>query len=140
MEDNHIDDPRARAFVAELRRFEQGRFDEDGDPTGLVELFADGATATRLDARGERGDVGAFWREYRGQFREVRTTFFDAVESGDQVALEWSSEATLTDGRLISYRGVTVLDLDGEKIARLRTYYDSAAFVAVPAGATAAGR
>ncbi len=128
MEDNHIDDPRVRAFVAELRRFEQS-----SDPTDLVALFADQATATRLDARGERTDVAAFWREYRAQFDRLSTTFFDAVEGSEQVALEWTSEGTLTDGRPISYRGVTVLDLDGEKIDRLRTYYDSAAFVAVPA-------
>jgi len=128
MEDNHIDDPRARAFVAELRRFEQS-----GDPTDLVALFTDDATALRLDARGERTDVTAFWQEYRGQFDRLTTTFHNGVEDSGQVALEWSSEATLTDGRALSYRGVTVLDLAGEKIARLRTYYDSAAFVAVPA-------
>lgn len=128
MEDNHIADPRARAFVAELRRFEQS-----SDPADLAGLFADGATATRLDARGDRTDVTAFWREYRDQFDHLSTTFFDAVEGTDQVALEWTSKATLTDGKPISYRGVTVLDLEGDKIIRLRTYYDSAAFVAIPA-------
>jgi ketosteroid isomerase-like protein len=132
MEDNHIADPRARAFVAELRGFEQS-----SDPTDLVGLFAVDATATRLDARGERSDMTAFWREYRGQFDRLSTTFFDAVEGTDQVALEWTSEATLTTGRPISYRDVTVLDLAGEKIAGLRTYYDSAAFVAIPAGSEA---
>ena len=128
MEDNHIADPRARTFVADLRRFEQS-----SDPAALVGLFADEATATRLDARGDRTDVAAFWREYRDQFDRLSTTFFDAVEGSDQVALEWTSDATLTEGRPISYRGVTVLDLEGEKIVRLRTYYDSAAFVAIPA-------
>lgn len=128
MEDNHIDDPRVRSFVAALRGFEQS-----SDPADLVVLFADDATATRLDARGERTDVAEFWREYRAQFRELSTTFFDAIETDDQCALEWTSEATLTNGRPISYRGVTVLDLDSEKITRLRTYYDSAAFVAQPA-------
>jgi len=128
MEDNHIDAPRARAFVAELRRFEQS-----SDPTDLVGLFTDVATAARLDARGERTDVAAFWQEYRGQFDRLSTTFFNAVEGSSQVALEWTSEGTLPGGRPISYRGVTVLDLEGEKINRLRTYYDSAAFVALPA-------
>jgi len=129
MEDNHISDPRARAFAAALRKFEQ-----DSDPSGLVGLFAAGATAVRLDARGERDDIEAFWREYRGEFREVRTTFVNVVEGSDQFALEWTSEATLTNDRPISYRGVTVIDLDGDEIVRLRTYYDSAVFTAVPAG------
>lgn len=128
MEDNHIDDPRTRVFVAELRRFEQS-----SDPADLVALFADNATATRLDARGERTDVMAFWQEYRGQFDELRTTFIDVVEGDDQVSLEWTSAATLRGGRPVDYRGVTVLDLAGEKIAALRTYYDSAVFLAVPA-------
>ncbi|MBW0100864.1 nuclear transport factor 2 family protein [Pseudonocardia sp. KRD291] len=123
MQDNHIEDPRARAFVAALRSFEQ-----DSDPDGLVALFTDDATLMRLDGRGERGDPAAFWREYREQFSELSTTFSNAIEGTDQIALEWSSDATLADEGPISYRGVTVLDLDGNKIARLRTYYDTAAF------------
>jgi ketosteroid isomerase-like protein len=129
MQDNHIDDPRARTFAAALRRFEQ-----DSDTAAFAELFAEDATLQRLDARGERGDVEAFWREYRDQFGEVKTTFYNVVEGSDQFALEWTSDATLTDGRPLSYRGVTVIDLDGEKIIRLRTYYDSAVFTPVAAG------
>jgi hypothetical protein len=33
----------------------------------------------------------------------------------------------------LQYRGVTVIVLDGDKITKLRTYYDSAQFAAVPA-------
>jgi ketosteroid isomerase-like protein len=128
MEDNHIRDDRARAFAGGLRKFEQ-----DSDLGVLTPLFAEGATLFRFDGRGERCGVEQFWREYRDQFHEVRTTFFNAVEGGDQIALEWTSEATLTDGRPLEYQGVTVLDLDGDKITRLRTYYDSAAFTQVPA-------
>ncbi|MCG8916502.1 nuclear transport factor 2 family protein [Actinokineospora sp. PR83] len=128
-EDNHIDTPLVRSFVAALRRFEQ-----NSEPADLVELFADGATATRLDSRGDRTDVEAFWREYRDQFQDLSTTFVNAVEGSGQCALEWTSKATMPDGRPVEYRGVTVLDLDGERIARLRTYYDSAVFVTTPAG------
>lgn len=123
MQDNHISDDRARRFVAALRRFEQ-----DGDPSGLTGLFTGDATAQRMDARGERTDVEAFWREYRGQFDELSTTFVDAVEGPDQVALEWTSAGTLRGGHPIHYRGVTVLDLKGDAVAALRTYYDTAAF------------
>jgi ketosteroid isomerase-like protein len=131
MDDNHISDRRARTFVAELRRFEQ-----DSDPAPLVALFSDDATATRLDARGERDDVTAFWTEYRAQFHELSTTFVHAVEGADRVALEWTTTATLTDDRPLEYRGVTVLDLDGDRIVALRTYYDTAAFAPVPAVAS----
>jgi ketosteroid isomerase-like protein len=129
MEDNHISDPRAREFAGKLRKFEQ-----DSDPAPLVGLFADDATVSRLDGRGDRrGEVEQFWREYRGQFREVRTTFFDVVEGMDQSALEWTSEVTMPDGRSLEYRGVTVVDYEGEQIVRLRAYYDSAALLLVPA-------
>lgn len=129
MQDNHIRDDRARTFVARLRHFEQ-----DSDPSELVALFAPDATVQRLDARGERrGEVAEFWREYRAQFREVRSTFYNVVEGEDQFALEWTSDVVMADDRPLTYRGVTVIDLDGEQIARLRSYYDSAALMLVPA-------
>lgn len=131
MDDNDISDPRARTFVAALLRFEQ-----DSDPAPLVGLFSDRATATRLDARGERTDVTAFWTEYRAQFHELSTTFVNAVEGTDQVSLEWTTTATLTDDRPLDYRGVTVIDLHGDDIVALRTYYDTAAFTPVRAGAS----
>lgn len=97
-------------------------------------LFDDDAVTQRLDARGERrGEVEQFWKEYRDQFTSISTSFYDVVEGGDRVALEWTSDATLTDGRPLQYRGVTVLDLDGNKISKLRTYYDSAQFTPSPA-------
>ena len=131
MDDNQITDHRARTFAAALQQFER-----DSDPAPLVGLFTEGATATRLDARGERTDVSAFWTEYRAQFHELTTTFLHAVEGADQVALEWTTEATLTDDRPLDYRGVTVIDLDGDRITALRTYYDTAAFTPIPAGSS----
>jgi ketosteroid isomerase-like protein len=85
----------------------------------------------RFDARGERrGEVEQFWREYREQFDEVSTTFVNAVEGADEFALEWTSEATLSNGRPLQYRGVTAIGFDDDRIAWLRTYYDSAVFAA----------
>ena len=46
----------------------------------------------------------------------------------------WTSEATLTGEPPVECRGVTVIDLAGDEIVRLRTDYDSAAFTPVPAG------
>ncbi|HXV93500.1 MAG TPA: nuclear transport factor 2 family protein [Pseudonocardia sp.] len=126
MEDNHISDERARTFAGALRRFEQ-----DSDAAAFAELFTDDAVTQRLDARGERkGEVEQFWREYRGQFHDLKTTFYNVVEGGDQFALEWTSEGTLTNDRPVRYRGVTCVGYDGDKIGWLRTYYDSAVFAA----------
>ena len=132
MDDSQITDARARAFAGALQAFEA-----DSDAASLTPLFADGATVLRLDARGERTDVEQFWREYREQFTEISTTFTHAVEGDDASVLEWESEARLANGRPVEYRGVTVIEFDGDAINSLRTYYDSAAFVAVPASAAA---
>jgi len=129
MADIQISDDRARSFANALQTFEK-----DGDAAALAARFTSDAVTQRLDARGERrGEVEQFWREYRDQFDSISTTFYDVVEGGDRVALEWSSDATLTDGRPITYRGVTVIDLDGDKVGKLRTYYDSAQFTATTA-------
>jgi ketosteroid isomerase-like protein len=124
MADIQISDDRARNFADALQTFEK-----DGDAAAFAAQFTSDAVTQRLDARGERrGEVEQFWQEYRDQFDSISTTFYDVVEGSDRVALEWSSEATLTDGRPITYRGVTVIDLDRDKIGKLRTYYDSAQF------------
>ena len=129
MADTNISDDRARTFATGLQTFEK-----DGDAAAFAALFTDDAVTQRFDARGERrGEVEQFWTEYRAQFQSITTTFYDVVEGGDRFALEWTSDATLADGRPIQYRGVTVIDLDGEKITKLSTYYDSAQFAAVAA-------
>ena len=129
MADTQISDDRARTFATALQTFEK-----DGDTAAFAALFADDAVTQRFDARGERrGEVEQFWQEYRAQFSSISTTFYAVVEGGDRIALEWTSDATLVDGRPLQYRGVTVIDLDGEKISKLSTYYDSAQFAAVPA-------
>ena len=129
MADIQISDDRARKFADALQTFEK-----DGDAAAFAALFADDATTERLDARGNRrGEVEQFWEEYRAQFDSISTTFYDIVEGGDRFALEWVSEATLTDGRPLSYRGTTIIDLDGDTITQLRTYYDSAQFAATTA-------
>ena len=130
MDDNQIADDRARRCATALQAFEQ-------DSDAFTALFATDAVTERLGALGEReGEVKQFWQEYRDQFTETSTTFHNVVESDDQFALEWTSNGTLRDDRPIDYRGVTVIDLDGDTITRLRTYYDSAAFVLVPAEST----
>lgn len=129
MADIDISDERARKFAAGLHDL-----DKDGDAAALAAQFTDDAVTQRFDARGERrGEVEQFWQEYHAQFESISTTFYDVVEGGDRFALEWTSDAKLADGRPISYRGVTVIDLDGDKISRLRTYYDSAQFAATTA-------
>ena len=119
----------AEHFPNALLRMELSRDVED-----LTGFFADDAMLSNLGAEYEtRGAEGArhFWQAYLERFSEIRSEFTHLHMSERALILEWCSTGQHTDGRPLSYCGVSILafDLQG-KITRFRTYYDSAAFVA----------
>jgi ketosteroid isomerase-like protein len=118
--------PAAERFMAAVQAFEA-----DGRAEPLVGLFAPEAEVSNLvhTARGADG-VRRFWQEYRAAFREVRSTFTAVVAGENGAALEWESSGALPTGAPIRYRGVSVIELDGDRVRRFRTYYDTAAFAA----------
>ena len=44
--------------------------------------------------------------------------------------MEWTGKGELKNGQPIEYRGVSIIEHDGQKVSAFRTYYDSAAFLA----------
>ncbi len=111
--------------------------DEHGDAAPLVDLTSEDAVLTKLDSHREaRGREGAraFWEEYRSVFQTISTQFTHSLDGDDGSCLEWQSSGTLPDGADLDYRGVTVIDVDGEQVTGVRTYYDSAAFVRPASG------
>jgi ketosteroid isomerase-like protein len=107
-----------------------------GDPAPLVGLFADDAELRSVGKpEPMRGKDGAtqFWTDYLKTFETVRSRFTHAAAGEATALLEWKSEGTLAGGRPISYRGVSVLEVAGDRVAQFRTYYDTAAFVTPPA-------
>lgn len=117
----------SETFMQTLQQTEQS-----GDATQLVELFADNAELANLALEEPlRGRDGAqqFWQSYLHQFAHIRSTFTHSFEAEGKAVLEWEAEGALRDGKPIRYRGVTLLDFDGERVRRFRSYYDSAAFV-----------
>ena len=117
----------AETFMKSLQEAERTK---DVEP--LVRLFADDAEVeTPMLHRSHRGRDGAraFWKEYLGAFGSVRSEFTDTRRADGFASLEWKSDGTLPDGRPVSYRGVSLLDTDGQKVRRFRTYYDSAVFL-----------
>jgi len=120
-------------------RFEQAlhHLDAESDAGPMVDLTAPDAVLTKLGGhREERGPDGArtFWDEYRSVFATISTEFTGRVEGEHGTALEWTSTSTLPDGTDLTYRGVTVLDVAGDQVSGVRTYYDSAAFLAPSTG------
>ncbi len=116
-----------QSFIECLHELERG-----GDSAPLLELFEpDGCEVSNVAIAPLRGRAGAqrFWMDYRSLFKEVRTEFTRITETDSCAFLEWVSHGVLNTGKPIVYGGVTILDLEGDRIARLRAYHDSAAFM-----------
>ena len=118
---------RARAFAQALQDLER---------TSDVDHFVSAAFAADVElvrpetGQQERGTGGAtqFWQQYVDQFEEIRSEFARIVD-GDVAVLEWTSSGRLHGGTDISYRGVSLLDFDGDgRVTRFATYYDTAPF------------
>ena len=106
--------------------------DSDRDVAPMLELTGDDAELMKLDERNETsGKDGAktFWEDYRNVFGDLETTFTGSVIGETSAALEWTSTGTLRSGSPFTYRGVTVIEGDEDRLTGVRTYYDSAAFV-----------
>ncbi len=119
-------------FKSTLQQIEQSR-----DPEALVALFAEDSELINLAlTEPMRGLDGArkFWSNYLSAFEAIQSTFHHTTETDKTAVLEWVSEGTMaTTGQPFNYRGVSVVEHDGAKVHRFRTYYDSAVFL--PGGA-----
>ncbi|SEL27157.1 SnoaL-like domain-containing protein [Blastococcus sp. DSM 46786] len=106
--------------------------DSDRDVGPMLEITGDDAQLVKLDEHHETsGKDGAkvFWEDYRDVFGDLETTFTHSVVGETSAALEWTSTGTLRSGKPFTYRGVTVIEGDEDRLSGVRTYYDSAAFV-----------
>lgn len=119
------DRARSQAFADALLQLEQD------SPDALLDMFADDAELLRpeSDHVPQASSAKEFWDQYSSQFTEISTEFTRVVEEGDEGIREWRSRGTLATGRPVDYAGVTLLTFDGARVARLSTYYDTAAFV-----------
>ncbi len=117
----------AQDFADRLTTFEQDR-----DVDAFVSAaFSDDVVLLRPETGQElTGHEGArtFWSEYLATFEQVRSTF-SRVQDGTVGVLEWTSEARLADGRDVTYRGASLLDVDDAGlVSRFATYYDTRLF------------
>jgi len=117
--------------------------EESRDPSGLVELFTDDAELsilTRHEPRRGRAGARQFWAEYLHSFGKVQSQFRNVIEADGTAVLEWEAEVTLPTGRPINYRGVSILEVVGDRVRRFRTYYDTAALHPAGPGASPSAR
>ena len=122
----------AETFKNTLQQIEQSR-----DPAALVALFAPDSELLNLAlTEPMKGTDGAqkFWSNYLAAFEKIRSTFHHTTDGENTAILEWISEGVIAaSGEPFNYRGISVVEHDGEKAHKFRTYYDSAVFL--PGGA-----
>lgn len=113
-------------FMHALQQAEQS-----GDPSDLVALHGEAVTLRNLTTQDWSGVDGArdFWHTYLGNFQSIRSEFTHHTDDGRVGVMEWEATGQLQGGHDIAYRGVSVIEHDGQKVQAFRTYYDSAAFV-----------
>ena len=104
----------------------------------LLALFHDDAEALNLGrtepARGMDA-IREFWQGYLSASREIGSEFTHVLDADSGSVLEWVSRGALPDGSPVEYLGISVLEVEGDKVRKFRTYYDSAVFL--PQGAKA---
>lgn len=120
-----MSDKVANAFIQALWTLEETK---DAGP--LTALYAENASVGNVIAPDQyQGPDGArkFWTEYRGSFETAKSKFRSVIASDTGAALEWTTEGTSFNGSPLSYCGVTILEIEGEKVTRSSAYFDPSA-------------
>ena len=105
------------------------KLEEDRDVEALVEIHAEGCSvgnvAVSKTFSGHEG-LREFWTDYRKTFDEMKSEFRNVFATGEGAALEWTTQGT-SNGDAVSYDGVSILEIEGDKVARFMAYFDSRA-------------
>src|SRR5215211_7961407 len=131
-------------FVEALRKLEEGR-----DVGALVGIQPEDCEVGNVSVpetfRGHEG-LREFWTEYRKTFDEMKFTFRNVFATEEGAPPEWTTEGT-SNGDTVSYDGVSILEIDGDKVRRFmatstpvtsppKSWTDSAKLAARPNGPT----
>ena len=119
-----MSEPVAQRFMEALAGLEAER-----DLETIVALFAEASEiGNGVSPEKFHGRDGAreFWgAKYRDTFGEMKSTFRNVFRAGGHVALEWTTEATTSNGMPVRYDGVSILETDGRFITRFCAYFDA---------------
>ena len=115
----------ARTFIDALHTLEDTK-----DADTIAALYTDDASVGNV-LRPDRfhGQSGArqFWTEYRGTFGQATSTFRNVIAGDGAAALEWTTKGTSFDGKPVQYDGVTILEVEGDKVKRSSAYFNPTA-------------
>ncbi len=114
----------AQGFIDALYKLELER---DVEP--IVNTYAENAVVGNVSVPEKfKGRDGArqFWSEFRETFGEMKSEFRNIIASEGRAALEWTTKGTDQQGDPLQYDGVSILEIEGDKITRVRAYRVSA--------------
>jgi ketosteroid isomerase-like protein len=111
----------AKKFVEALYKLEQER-----DLETIASLFTDDCDIANVITEDNDKDQTAreFWQSYRDNFAEVKSTFHNQIITENAAALEWDTTGTSSEGNEFEYDGVSILEIEGNKITRFRAFFD----------------
>ena len=109
-------------FIEALRKLEE---DQDVEP--LVEIHTEDCEVGNVSVPGTfSGHEGLreFWTSYRSTFGEMKSEFRNVIATEEGAALEWTTTGT-SSGDSVSYDGVSVLEIEGDRVRRFMAYFDT---------------
>lgn len=112
--------------VAESFKEALWKLEEDQDVEPMISVLTDdcevGNVAVPKTFHGH-DEAREFWTSYRKTFDEMKSTFRNIFADEGRAALEWTTEGT-ENGHTVSYEGVSVLEIEDDKVKRFMAYFD----------------
>ena len=109
----------AKQFIDALHKLESDR-----DLETIVNLFSEDCEIGNVVTEDKDIGVREFWTSYRESFGEVESTFRNEIITGGATALEWTTSGTSGEGHEFKYDGVSILEIEADKITRFHAYFD----------------
>jgi len=112
----------AKKFINALHKLETDR-----DLETIVGLFSKDCeinNVVTVDHDNQTTDARTFWQAYRDSFGKVESTFRNEIIMENRAALEWRTTGISSEGNQFKYEGVSILEIDGDKITRFFAYFD----------------
>lgn len=109
----------AKNFIDALKKLESDR-----DLETICGLFSENAKVGNVVTGDDKLDAKSFWTNYRDNFDTVSSTFHNEIITDSTAALEWTTTGTGNGSSEFEYDGVSILEIENDKITRFHAYFD----------------
>lgn len=109
----------AKNFIDALNKLESDR-----DLETICGLFSEDSEVGNVVTAYKNLGAREFWTSYRDSFDQVHSTFRNEIITDGRAALEWKTAGTSSEGHEFEYEGVSILEIEADKITRFHAYFD----------------